>query len=106
MASATSSHVSQQHRPSPALLPKVAAKPGWDYWVDSLRKRPFANLREPGADICGKRTVDGDAGHAVTWVPEPLEIGLSFPFPLEGGRVAGLNVDTDNVPCVIVYRVP
>ena len=78
-------HVGQQHRRGPALLPEVASKPGWVHWVESLRKRPFVNLREPSADICGKRTIDGDAGHAVTWVPEPLEIGLGFPFPLEAG---------------------
>ena len=57
------SHVGQQRRRGPALLPDVAAKPGWDHWVDDLRERPFADLREPGADICGKRAVDGDAGH-------------------------------------------
>ncbi|MEW8687325.1 MAG: hypothetical protein AB2556_16055, partial [Candidatus Thiodiazotropha sp.] len=39
-------------------------------------------------------------------VSEPLEIGFGFTHALEGCRIAGLHVDADNLPHVIIHRVP
>lgn len=39
-------------------------------------------------------------------VSEMLETPLSVSQALEGGQVAGLYVDTDDVPRVVVHRIP
>ena len=42
----------------------------------------------------------------MTGVSESLEIGFGFTHALEGCRVAGLHVDADDVPGMVVYRIP
>ena len=37
---------------------------------------------------------------------EPLKIGFRFTHTLDGCRIAGLHIDADDVPRIVVYRVP
>ena len=64
-------------------------------------KLPAANLGEAGADVVRQWAVDGDAGHAVSWVAEALKPWRGFPFPLEWGWVACLHVYADHVIHVV-----
>ena len=69
-------------------------------------KLPFLDLGEACASVFWKRAIDYYAGHSVTGVSEPLEIGFGFTYALEGCRVAGLHVNADDVPCMVVHRIP
>lgn len=40
------------------------------------------------------------------WITETLEIGFGFTGSPEGSRVAGLHEDADNIPRVVVHRIP
>ena len=69
-------------------------------------KLPFLNLGEACAYVFGERATNCHAGHAVSRMPEPLEIGFGFTHTLEGCRIAGLHVDRSDFPRVITHRVP
>ena len=69
-------------------------------------KLPFLNLGKACAYVFGERAINCHAGHAVSRMPEPLEIGFGFTHILEGCRIAGLHVDRSDFPRVITHRVP
>ena len=69
-------------------------------------KLPFLNLGETCAYVFGERAINCHAGHAVSWMPEPFEIGFGFTHTLEGCRIAGLHVDRSDFPRVITHQVP
>ena len=83
----------------------MLAVPSGDDGVAAI-KLPFLDLSKASANIFGKRAVDAHTGHAVGWVSETFEMGLGFAFSLEGSGIAGLHVDADYVPRVVVHRVP
>ena len=68
-------------------------------------KFPFLNLSEACTYVPGKSAIDGYAGHMVGRMPEPLKIRFCFTHTLEGCRIAGLHIDADDVPCIVVHRV-
>ena len=67
---------------------------------------PFLNLGKSSANVFWKRAIDGYMGHAVSWMSEALEIGFRFTHAPEWGGVAGLYVDADDFPRIVVHRVP
>ena len=69
-------------------------------------KLPFSDLGKPSANVSGESPIDCHAGHMVVWMPEPLKIGFRFTHTLEGCRIAGLHIDTVDVPRIVVHRVP
>ena len=84
----------------------MPSKPGRDDRMAGSLKLPFYNFGEACAYVFGKRTVDGHAGHVVSRMPEPLEIGFGFAHALEGCRIAGLHVDRSDFPCIVDHRDP
>ena len=80
-------HVGEQHSWGPLLFLEVRAEPRCHNRVKAGGKLPAANLGEAGAYVVDsyaiKWAVDGDAGHAVSWVAEALKPWRGFPFPLE-----------------------
>ena len=90
----------------PNLFPEVSAETGWDHGVDVIAEYPLADLHKPSADVFGEGAVNGDAHHAVGRVSKPLEPRLGVAQPLEACREAGLHVNADNLPCVVLHRLP
>ena len=84
----------------------MPSKPGRDDRMAGSLKLPFLNLGETCAYVFGERAINCHAGHAVSRMPEPLEIGFGFTHTLEGCRIAGLHVDRSDFPRVITHRVP
>ena len=89
----------------PATFGEMPSKPGRDDRMAGSLKLPFYNFGEACAYVFGKRTVDSHAGHAVSRMPKPLEIGLGFAHALEGCRIAGLHVDRSDFPRIVDHRV-
>ena len=88
----------------PTAFGEMPSKPGRDDLMAGSLKLPFLNLGEACAYVFGERAIN--AGHAVSRMPEPLEIGFGFVHILEGCRIAGLHVDRSDFPRVITHRVP
>ena len=82
---------------------EVPPKPGRDDGMAGSLKLPFSNLGEACAYVFWKRAIDCYRGHAVSRMSEPLEIGFGFTHAPEGCRIAGLHVDADNFPRVIIH---
>ena len=76
-------HVGKKSRGHPLLFLEVRAEPRCHNRVKAGGKLPAADLGEAGADVVRQWAVDGDAGHAVSWVAEALKPWRGFPFPLE-----------------------
>ncbi|KAK3785867.1 hypothetical protein RRG08_063139 [Elysia crispata] len=68
-------------------------------------KLPAADLGEAGADVVRQRAVEGDAGHAMSWVAEALKPRRGLSFALKARRIAGFHVDTDHFIDVVVGGV-
>ena len=66
-------------------------------------KLSFLDLSEACANVSGESAIDGYAGLTVGWISEPLEIGFRFTHTLEGCRIAGLYIDDDDVPRIVVH---
>ena len=69
-------------------------------------KLPFLDLNEACAFVPGESAIDSYAGHMVDRMPEPLKLGFCFSHTLERRRIAGLHIDADDVPRIVVHRVP
>ena len=78
-------------------------KAGRDDRMAGSLKLPFSNLAEACAYVFGESAIDCYTGHAVSQMSELLEIGFGFTHALEGCRIAGLHVDADNFPRVIIH---
>ena len=90
----------------PTAFGEMPSKPGRDDRMAGSLKLPFLNLGETCAYVFGERAINCQAGHAVSRMPEPLEIGFGFTHTLETCRIAGLHVDRSDFPRVITHRVP
>ena len=90
----------------PAAFGEMPSKPGRDDRMAGTLKLLFYDFGEACAYVFGKRTVDGHAGHAVSRMPEPLEIGFGFAYALEGCRIAGLHIDRSDFPRIVDHQVP
>ena len=90
----------------PTAFGEMPAKPGRDDRMAGSLKLPILNLGEACACVFGERAINCHAGHAVSLMPEPLEIGFGFTHTLEGCWIAGLHVDRSDFPRVITHRVP
>ena len=85
---------------------EMPSKPGRDDRKAGSLKLPFLNLGEACSYVFWERAINCQAGHAVSRMPEPLEIGFGFTHTLEGCRIAGLHVDRSDFARVITHRVP
>ena len=56
--------------------------------------------------LSGKQAIYGYASHALGWMPRRLKIGFRFTHTLKGRRIADLHVIADDVPRMVVHRVP
>ena len=65
----------------PTAFGEMPSKPGRDDRMAGCLKLPFLNLGEACAYVFGERAINCHAGHAVSRMPEPLEIGLASPIP-------------------------
>ena len=103
-------HVGKESRGHPLLFLEVGAEPRCHNRVKAGGKLPAADLGEAGADVVDsyaiKWAVDGDAGHAVSWVAEALKPRRGLSLALEARRVAGLHVDANHFVDVVVGNVP
>ena len=90
----------------PNAFGEMPSKPGRDDRMAGSLKLPFLNLGETCAYVFGERAINCHAGHAVSQMPEPLELGFGFTHTLEGCRIAGLHVDCSDFPRVITHQVP
>ena len=81
-------------------------KPGRDDRVAVRYELPRLDLGETCANVFGERAIDGHAGHAVGRMAEPSEIRLGLAHATEARRAAGLHVDADDFPRVVLHRVP
>ena len=88
---------------SPTAFGEMPSKPGWDERMAGSLKLQFLNLGEAFAYVFGERAI---YCHAVSRMPEPLEVGFGFTHTLEGCQIAGLHVDRSDFPRVITHRVP
>ena len=86
-------HVGKKSCGHPLLFLEVRAEPRCHNRVKAGGKLPAADLGEAGADVVDsyatKWAVDGDAGHAVSWVAEALKPWRGLSLALKAGRVAG-----------------
>ena len=89
----------------PTAFGEMPSKPGRDDQMAGSIKPSFLNLGETCAYVFWERAINCHAGHAVSRMPEPLEIGFGFTHTLEGCRIAGLHVDRSDFPRVIIHRV-
>ena len=89
---------------APTTFGEMPSKPGRDDRMEGSLKLPFLNLGEASAYVFGERAINCHAGHAVSRMPEPFEIGFGFTLTLEGCRIAGLHVDRSDFPRVITHR--
>ena len=85
----------------PTAFGEMPSKPGRDDRMAGSLNLPFMNLGEACAYGFGERAINCHAGHALSWMPEPLQIGFGFTHTLEGCRIAGLHVDRSDFPRVI-----
>ena len=69
-------------------------------------KLPFLDLSEACTYVPGENAIDGYTGHMVGRMPEPLKIGFRFTHTLEECRIAGRHIDADDVPRIVVHRIP
>ena len=69
-------------------------------------KLPILDLSDACTYVPGESAIDGYAGHMVGRMPEPLKIGFRFTHTLEGCRIGGLHIDADDIPRIVVHRVP
>ena len=88
----------------------MRAEPRCHNRVKAGGKLPAADLGEAGADVVDsyaiKWAVDGDAGHAVSWVAGALKPWRGLSLALKARRVAGLHVDANHFVDVVVGGVP
>ena len=103
-------HVGKKSRGHPLLFLEVRAEPRCHNRVKAGGKLPAADLGEAGADVVDriaiKWAVDGNAGHAVSWVAEALKPWRGLSLALKARRVAGLHVDANHFVDVEVGGVP
>ena len=99
-------HVGKKSRGHPLLFLEVRAEPRRHNRVKAGGKLPAADLGEAGADVLRERSVNGDAGHAVSWVAEALKPWRGLSLALKARRVAGLHVDANHSVDVVVGGVP
>ena len=92
--------------PTAAFGSEMLPEPGRDDGMTGKIKLPFLDLGEACAYVFWKRAIDCYAGHSGTGVSEPLEIGFGFPHALERCRVVGHHVNADDVPSMVVHRIP
>ena len=85
---------------------EMHSKPGRDDRMAVGWELPFLNLSKFSDNVFWKRAIDGYTGHAVSWMSEALEIGFHFIHTPEWDRVAGLHVDADDFPRIVVHWVP
>ena len=96
----------QERRQGPTGICEMPSKPGRNDRVAGSLKFPFLDLGKFSANVSGDSAIDCHAGHMVGWIPEPLKIGFRFTHPLQGCRIAGIHINADEVPHIVVHRVP
>ena len=96
----------QERRRGPTGICQMPSKPGRDDRMTDSLKLQFLDLSEACTYVPGESAIDNYAGHIVGRMPEPLKIGFRFSRTLEGCRIAGLHIDADDVPRIVVHRIP
>ena len=100
------SHVGKEGCWGPGFFCEMLPRPGRDDRVDIFAESEAGDLGEARANVTGQSTIDGHAGHAVGRMAKFLEPWLGLAHALEACRVAGLHVDADDFPYVVIHRVP
>ena len=98
-------HVGKKSRGHPLFFLEMRAEPRCHNRMKVGGKLPAADLGEAGADVVRQRAVEGDAGHAMSWVAEALKPRRGLSFALKARRIAGFHVDTDHFIDVVVGGV-